>query len=114
VGFLTERRQWALNAGVSADQIIVDAGLDLGKTAAQSLQLLRDSAALAQLGPLLLSASNKTFLGVLFDLPVLERREPSLAAAALGIVGGCRVLRVHDVVGTVRVRDALARVLEVA
>jgi len=114
VDFLSERRQWALDAGVSADQIIVDAGLDLGKTAAQSLQLLRDSASLAELGPLLLSASNKTFLGVLFDLPVLERREPSLAAAALGIVGGCRVLRVHDVVGTVRVRDALARVLEAA
>jgi len=114
VDFLTKRRQWALDAGVGADQIIVDAGLDLGKTAAQSLQLLRDSASLAELGPLLLSASNKTFLGVLFDLPVLERRESSLAAAALGIVGGCRVLRVHDVVGTVRVRDALARVLEAA
>lgn len=112
--FLSERRQWALEAGIGADQIIVDAGLDLGKTAAQSLQLLRDSATFAELGPLLLSASNKTFLGAMFDLPVLERREPSLAAAALGIIGGCRILRVHDVVGTVRVRDALARVMEAA
>ena len=109
--FLAERRQRAIDAGVARDRIILDAGLDLGKTAAQSLQLLRDSAQLAAEGPLLLSASNKTFLGVMFDLDVLERREPSLGAAALGIAAGCRVLRVHDVRGTVRVRDALEHVL---
>ena len=109
--FLAERRQRALDAGVEGDRIILDAGLDLGKTASQSLQLLRDSARLAELGPLLLSASNKTFLGVMFDLDVLHRREASLAAAALGVTQGCRVLRVHDVKGTVRVRDALAAVM---
>jgi dihydropteroate synthase len=114
VEFLKDRRQQALVAGVPASRIILDAGLDLGKTAAQSLQLLRDSAELAALGPLLLSASNKTFLGVMFDLDVLSRREPSLAATALGIASGCRVLRVHDVKGTVRVRDALERVMDVA
>ncbi len=111
--FLVERRQRALNAGVGADRIVVDAGLDLGKTAAQSLQLLRDSDRLAGLGaPLLLSASNKTFLGVLFDLPVTDRREPSLAATALGIAAGCRIVRVHDVQGSVRVRDVIARLIE--
>ncbi len=111
--FLTDRRQRALDAGVAEDRVIVDAGLDLGKTAAQSLQLLRDSDRLAALGaPLLLSASNKTFLGVLFDLPVTDRREPSLAATALGIAAGCRIVRVHDVQGTVRVRDVIARLLD--
>jgi len=111
--FLIGRRQRALDAGVSADRIVVDAGLDLGKTAAQSLQLLRDSDRLAGLGaPLLLSASNKTFLGVLFDLPVSDRREPSLAATALGLAAGCRIVRVHDVRGSVRVRDVIARLIE--
>ncbi len=111
--FLLDRRDRALAAGVAADRIIIDAGLDLGKTAGQSLQLLRDSATLAEIGsPLLLSASNKTFLGVMFDLPVTERREASLAAASLGIIGGCRILRVHDVRGTVRVRDALEALFE--
>ena len=47
----------------------------------------------------------------MFDLDVLHRREASLAAAALGVTQGCRVLRVHDVKGTVRVRDALAAVM---
>jgi dihydropteroate synthase len=113
--FLVDRRQRALDAGVHLDRIIIDAGLDLGKTAGQSLQLLRDSSTLAALGsPLLLSASNKTFLGVMFDLPVTERREASLGATALGITAGCRIVRVHDVAGSVRVRDTLARVLEAA
>jgi dihydropteroate synthase len=111
--FLLERRQRALDAGITMDKIILDAGLDLGKSAGQSLQLLRDSDRLASLGsPLLLSASNKTFLGVLFDLSVVERREPSLAATALGIGAGCRIVRVHDVLGAVRVRDVIARLLE--
>ncbi len=113
--FLLQRRQWALDAGVEATRVILDAGLDLGKTAAQSLQLLRDSSILAGLGsPLLLSASNKTFLGVLFDLDVTERREPSLGATALGVASGCRIIRAHDVRGTVRVRDTLLRILEAA
>ena len=77
---------------------MLDAGLDLGKTAEQSLTLLRASDRLADLGyPLLLSASNKTFLGVVLGLEIGERREASLAATALGAALGCRIVRVHDV-----------------
>jgi dihydropteroate synthase len=109
--FLVERAERAKAAGVPAERIVLDAGLDLGKTAAQSLTLLRASSTLAGLGyPLLLSASNKTFLGAILDLGITERREASLAAAALGLSWGCRLLRVHDVKGTVRVRDAVAAV----
>jgi dihydropteroate synthase len=109
--FLMERAERAKAAGVPAERIVLDAGLDLGKTAAQSLTLLRASSILAGLGyPLLLSASNKTFLGVTLDLGITERREASLAAAALGLSWGCRILRVHDVKGTCRVRDAVAAV----
>ena len=107
--FLVERRARALAAGIAPERIVLDAGLDLGKTTAHSLTLLRDSPTFAALGsPLLLSASNKTFLGDLFGLPVTGRREASMAAVALGVLGGCRILRVHDVEGTVRVRDTLA------
>jgi dihydropteroate synthase len=112
-GFLLERRQWAYNAGLGLEQVILDAGLDLGKTAAQSLQLLRDSDQLAELeSPLLLSASNKTFLGKALNLEVEERANASHAATAIGISLGCRIVRVHDVAGTVRVRDALERLSE--
>jgi dihydropteroate synthase len=109
--FLGERADRARAAGIAPERIVLDAGLDLGKTAAQSLTLLRASAVLASRGyPLLLSASNKTFLGLTLDLELTERREASLGAAALGIAWGCRILRVHDVKGTCRVRDALAAV----
>jgi dihydropteroate synthase len=109
--FLVERAERARAAGIPAERIVLDAGLDLGKTAAQSLTLLRASATLAGFGyPLLLSASNKTFLGVTLDLALTERRAASLGAAALGLAWGCRILRVHDVKGTCRVRDAAAAV----
>jgi dihydropteroate synthase len=113
--YLSERAARARAAGLAPERIVLDAGLDLGKTPAQSLTLLRASSTLATLGyPLLLSASNKTFLGVTLDLGLTERGGASLGAAALGICWGCRILRVHDVKGTRRVRDALAAVSEAA
>jgi dihydropteroate synthase len=111
--FLVDRAERARAAGLAPDQIVLDAGLDLGKTAAQSAVLLRESGRLAALGyPLLLSASNKTFLGVLLDLAVDARRAPSLTTVAYGVARGCRILRVHDVAGTVRVVRLIERLLE--
>ena len=111
--FLEQRISRARAAGIGADRIVVDAGLDLGKTTPQSLALLAGSARLAGLGvPLLLSASNKGFLGEAFGLGIGERREASIAAHAVGVSLGCRILRVHDVAAARRVRDTLAAVLE--
>ena len=108
------RPRSALDAGIAADRIVIDAGFDLGKTAAQSLKLLRATDRLSALGyPLLVSASNKTFLGATLDLDIDQRREASLAAAAMGIALGGRGLRVHDVDGTRHVRDAMAAILSV-
>jgi dihydropteroate synthase len=113
--FLCDRAERAAAAGIAAERVVLDAGLDLGKTAAQSLTLLRGSPVLAQLGyPLLLSASNKTFLGAILDLDIHSRENASLAAAAMGMTLGCRLLRVHDVAGTRRVCDSIAAVSEAA
>jgi dihydropteroate synthase len=110
---LVELGRRAEAAGIPPERIVVDAGLDLGKSPVQSLALLRASDRLAGLGwPLMLSASMKPFLGELLGLPVDERREATLGALAIGIALGCRVLRVHDVAGARKVRDALAVVLE--
>jgi dihydropteroate synthase len=111
--YLEERTTRAREAGIAPSRVVIDAGLDLGKTPEQSLVLLRASEALASLGyPLLLSASNKTFLGKILGLEIDERRDASLAAAALGMARGCRIVRVHDVAGTVRVRDVVSSILE--
>ena len=110
--FLTARAEQARAAGLTADQIALDAGLDLGKTAAMSARLLGDTDRLAELGyTVLLSASNKRFLGDLLGLDLGDRRDASLAAAAYGVAHGARIVRVHDVAGTVRVCRTVEAIL---
>lgn len=111
--FLLERVQQAEAVGLAVEQISIDAGLDLGKTPAMSAVLLRESAALAELEyTLVLSASNKRFLGDLLGLDIGDRREVSLAAVAYGVARGCRIVRVHDVRGSVHVGRVMAAMLE--
>ena len=110
--FLQGRAEAALAAGIPHQRIMVDDGMDLGKTEPQSLELLRSSEHLASLGyATFLSASNKRFLGALLGTEVTDRRQASHAAHALGIAKGCRVLRAHDVVGARRTADILAALL---
>ncbi len=113
--FLLERADAARRAGLAAEQIALDAGLDLGKTPAMSAVLLRESDALASHGyALLLSASNKRFLGELFQLDIDDRRDLSLASVAYGVAHGCRIVRVHDVAGSVRVCRVVEALLQAA
>ena len=110
--FLLDRAARAEAVGLAPEQIVLDAGLDLGKSPAQSAVLLRESSVHAALGyPFLLSASNKRFLGELLDRPVDDRRAESLAAVAYGVRCGCRIVRVHDVVGSARVCRMLEALL---
>ena len=110
--FLLERAEMALAAGVPSQRIIVDAGLDLGKTPAMSLELLHASDQLATLGyPLLLSASNKRFLFELLDTDRHDIGAGTMAAHVIGITRGCRVLRAHDVKSSRRLADLTAEIL---
>jgi dihydropteroate synthase len=111
--FLLDRARQAEVAGLTREQISIDAGLDLGKSEPQSAVLLRESDALASHGyTLLLSASNKRFFGVVLGLELEERRAASLASVAYGVAHGCRIVRVHDVAGTVQVCRTVEAVLE--
>lgn len=112
--FLRSRALAAEQAGLAPQQIAIDAGLDLGKTPAMSAVLLRESDTLASYGyTLLLSASNKRFIGELMDLAIDERREASLASVAYGVAHGCRIVRVHDVAGSVQVCRVIGALLDV-
>jgi dihydropteroate synthase len=113
--FLADRAQQAEAAGIPRARIMVDAGLDLGKSEPQSLVLLRNSDTLVDLGyPVFLSASNKRFLWTLLDVDVANATNGTVAAHALGIALGCRVLRSHDVRAARRVADMMAAILEAA
>jgi dihydropteroate synthase len=111
--FLADRAAQALAAGIPRERIMVDAGLDLGKSEAQSAILLRASDRLSDLGfPVFLSASNKRFLWTLLDVDVVGAAQGTMAAHALGIALGCRVLRAHDVAAARRVADTMAAILD--
>lgn len=110
--FLADRAARARAAGIPRERIMVDAGLDLGKTEEQSKILLRASDALVGLGyPVFLSASNKRFLWTLLDVERGSAGDGTMAAHALGIALGCRVLRAHDVRNGRRVADVMAEIL---
>lgn len=111
--FLIQRAEMAKQAGVDPRSIVVDVGFDLGKTTSQSMALFGATKEFAQLGyPLLVSASNKGFLGETLNLDITARREASLSAVALSMVQGARIFRVHDVKGTKRVVDTLSAVMD--
>jgi dihydropteroate synthase len=98
VGFLRERMEVALAAGVSPEQIVLDPGPDFAKTPAQTVAVLRRLDLLAALGrPLLLAVSRKDFLGAITGRGPRERGAATLAALDFGVRAGAAILRVHDV-----------------
>jgi dihydropteroate synthase len=104
VALALERRMAAATAaGIAAEQVALDPGIGFGKTARHSLELIARLEAVAALGrPVLVGVSRKSFLGQVLDLPVGERLEGGLAAAAIAVFLGARIVRTHDVAATVR------------
>ena len=94
--FLQERVAYARRNGVT--KILVDPGIGFGKRLEHNLALLHHVDRFADLGPVLIGVSRKSFIGMLGagDTPG-ERLEGTLAAAAWCFLKGVRVFRVHDV-----------------
>ncbi|WP_394130944.1 dihydropteroate synthase [Marinobacter nauticus] len=100
--FLTERMWVAEQAGVRADNIILDPGFGFGKSVEHNYQLLATLEQLHILGhPLLVGVSRKSMLGAVTGRDVNERLPASLAAATISAMKGASILRVHDVRETV-------------
>ena len=94
----------ARDQGVADDNIAVDPGLDFGKNTFHSLELMRRLDELTTPGwPVLVAASRKDIVGETLGLPPDERLEGSLALVALSVMGAAAIVRVHDVLPTVRV-----------
>lgn len=103
VRHLAQLADEARRRGVPADRLVVDPGHDFDKNTAHSLELTRRLPEIAALGyPVLVALSNKDFLGEVLDLPVDQRAEASLAAAATAVHLGAHIVRVHDTTATVR------------
>jgi dihydropteroate synthase len=101
--FLRRAVEAAVAAGIAGDAIVVDPGIGFGKTVEHNLAILRQLPELSVLGkPILVGPSRKGFIGKVLDLPVDERLEGTLAAAAYAVAQGARIVRVHDVRAVVR------------
>jgi dihydropteroate synthase len=104
-GFLAARAAAAEAGGVARERIVVDPGFGFGKNDRHNFSLLKALADIGSLGyPVLAGWSRKSTLGRLTGRAPLERLPGSIAAALLALLGGARILRVHDVRET---RDAV-------
>jgi len=98
--FLERSIAIAIKAGVPRSQIVVDPGIGrFGKTAEQSLLLMRELHRLGELGcPVLLGASRKSVLGHVIGKAVpAQRVAASIAAHLYGVTQGAAIIRAHDV-----------------
>lgn len=110
--FLAEAAARAEAAGVAAAAIALDPGFGFGKTRAQNLELVRRLDEIASLGyAVAIGLSRKSTLGQVTGRPPGERLAASVAAAALAVAHGARIVRAHDVRETldaVRMAGAIA------
>jgi dihydropteroate synthase len=103
----------AVQSGIPREGIIIDPGIGFGKTFEQNLELLRHTAELATIAPLLVGASRKAFIGKLTGRPSgPSRMAGSLATVAAAAAGGAAMVRVHDVRETVDFLAVYERLLE--
>jgi len=96
--FLQDRIQVAQNFGIGADQIILDPGIGFAKNTQQNLILLNQLVSLQHLGyPVMVGASNKSFIGQVLEKPIQERVNGTAAVVAASVLKGAKIVRVHDV-----------------
>lgn len=114
----------AVELGVRRDAIMIDPGHDFGKNTRHSLEATRRlgemtgtpprALGFARAGdtplPVLVSLSNKDFVGETLDKPVKERVLGTLATTAVSAWLGAQVYRVHEVAETRQVLDMVASI----
>ena len=98
-GFLAERAERAVAAGVGEENIILDPGIGFGKTLEHNLALLNKLDAIVELGfPVLVGASRKSFIGRITGVGEARERVPgTVATTVLAYERGATLFRVHDV-----------------
>jgi dihydropteroate synthase len=100
--FLERQVEAAIDAGIPEQRILLDPGHDLNKNTLHSLELTRRFAEIADLGfPTVAAVSRKDFIGETLDQDTAERLAGSLAAAVMCVLGGARIVRMHDVAAAV-------------
>jgi dihydropteroate synthase len=113
-GFLRDRMNALIEAGVDERMIIIDPGIGFGKSVDHNLEIMRRLREFTSMGrPILVGTSRKSMIGtVLGGLPPTDRMEGTAATVAVCIANGAGIVRVHDVKEMARVArmtDAIIR-----
>lgn len=109
LGSLTAQAQRAVTLGVDPERVVIDPAHDFGKNTRHSLTVTRRLGELTATGwPVLVSLSNKDFVGESLDLPVGERLTGTLAATAISAWLGAHIYRVHEVAETRQVLEMVS------
>lgn len=100
--FLRARVAACEAAGITRGRLLIDPGFGFGKLLEHNLALFAALDGLEAIGlPVLVGVSRKGMIGQILDLPVDRRVNGGLAAAALAVSMGAKVIRTHDVQATV-------------
>ncbi|MEU3368689.1 dihydropteroate synthase [Streptomyces pseudogriseolus] len=101
----------AVSLGVPRESVMIDPGHDFGKSTRHSLEATRRLGEMVATGwPVLVSLSNKDFVGETLDRPVKERLVGTLATTAVSAWLGAQVYRVHEVAETRQVLDMVSSI----
>ena len=111
--YLGSRMRHAEEIGIAREQMLIDPGIGFAKNAQQNLSLLKGIGSFRRLGrPVLVGVSNKSFIGTVTGQPIDQRIMGTAAAVAAAVLGGARMVRVHDVGSireVVRMSEAIAQ-----
>jgi dihydropteroate synthase len=101
----------AVDLGVDPGSVLIDPAHDFGKNTYHSLEITRRLDEMVATGwPVLVSLSNKDFVGDTLDLPVDRRLIGTLAATAVSAWHGATVYRVHNVTETRQVLNMVSSI----
>ncbi|HEU5421104.1 MAG TPA: dihydropteroate synthase [Streptosporangiaceae bacterium] len=101
----------AVAAGVDPARIVIDPAHDFGKNTWHSLEITRRLDEMTATGwPVLVSLSNKDFVGETLNVPPDERVTGTLAATAISAWHGARIYRVHQVRQTRQVLNMVSAI----
>lgn len=102
LAFLQQRLEVCQQAGIPADQLIIDPGFGFGKSLEHNYQMLANLEVFHQLGmPVLAGMSRKSMLGTLLERDFGQRLAGNIAVATIAAQKGAQIIRVHDVKETV-------------
>lgn len=97
--FFEERIELALRAGMQAEGILIDPGIDFAKQAADNLTIYSELGRLKRFGrPILLPVSRKTVIGETLKISEPAQRDAgTVACLVAGMQRGASMFRVHNV-----------------